>query len=123
MVHISQSSTPTILVMSLAIEDDVVVFVVVVDQRNGAGGRQVLLHPRGDFFYFGIIVRFRAVVAFGPAADLAFEISLRLAEIGEARGGVIHAMQADEIIDEGFAEPARFFRRENPNRAGDFCEG
>ena len=72
-------------------------------------GRQVLLHPCGDFFYFGIVVCFRAVVALGPAADLAFEISFGLAEIGEASGGVIHMVQAHEIINEGFAEAARFF--------------
>ena len=57
-------------------------------------------------------MRLRTVVALGPAANLAFEIAFRLAEIGEASGGVVHAMQAHEVFDEGFAEAAGFFRGE-----------
>src|SRR5260370_18030705 len=40
------------------IEHNIVVFVVVVDELSTSGGRNVLLHPIGDFFYFRMIVRF-----------------------------------------------------------------
>ena len=52
--------------------------------------------------------------------NLAFEITLRLAEIGETRCGIIHPMQADEIFDERFAECGALFRLRNPNLRGSF---
>src|SRR6202044_2375258 len=69
------------------------------------------LHPRGDFLYFGIIVRLGTVVALGPAADLTFQVSVRLTQVGKTCRGVIYAVQAYEIFDERFTEPPRCFRR------------
>ena len=51
-----------------------------------------------------MFMRFRAVVALDPAADLAFEIALRLAEIGETDGAEIEAVKLGKIVYEGFAE-------------------
>src|SRR6202007_1090273 len=89
----------------------VVVLVVVVDERSASGGRDVLLHPRGYFFHFRIIVRFGAVIAFGPATNLTFEVALRFAEIGESGGGTIKAMEESQVFHKGLAQPPRFFGR------------
>src|SRR5258707_8455595 len=95
----------------IRIENNIVVFVVVVDERSASGGRNVLLHPLGDFFYFRMIVRFGAVVAFDPAADLTFEVALRLAKIGEADSRVVKAVEESEVFHKGLAQPMSFFRR------------
>jgi hypothetical protein len=44
------------------------------------------------------------MVALDPAANLAFEIALRLAQIGEADCVVIEAVKEREIIEKRFAD-------------------
>src|SRR5215472_410935 len=83
----------------VGIENDIVKFVVVVNERGVTRRRHVLLHPRRDSVDFGEIVSLRSVVAFDPAANLTLEIALRPAEIGEANRRVIDAVEMREIVD------------------------
>src|ERR1700719_1524844 len=55
-------------------------------------------------------MRFGTVVAFGPPTDLPFQITFGLTQIGEAYRSIVHTVQANEIINKGFAEPPRLFR-------------
>ena len=80
-------------------ENDIVKFVVVVNERGVTRRRHVLLHPRRDSIDLGEIVSFRSVVAFYPAANLTLEIALGLAEIGEADRSVIDAVEMRKIVD------------------------
>src|ERR1700693_2437344 len=78
-----------------------------MNQRDGVCGWRVVLHPVRNFLYFRIIVCLGTVVALCPTADLSLQVSVRLTKIGKSRGCVIHTMQANEIVDKRFAEPAR----------------
>ncbi|MNE27926.1 hypothetical protein D3C80_1213500 [compost metagenome] len=40
----------------------------------------------------------------GPALDLALHVALRLAQVGQAAGGVVHLVQLDQAVDEAFAQ-------------------
>jgi hypothetical protein len=75
------------------VEDDVVEFVVVVEQTGGLRGRHILLKPCGDSFDFGVVVGFRIVVALDPAANLPRQITFWLAKLAQAGGGIVDLME------------------------------
>jgi hypothetical protein len=56
------------------------------------------------------------MIACDPAAHLALEIALRLAQIGETDGREINFVEAGEVVDERFAKPARDGWRERETR-------
>src|SRR5689334_3640769 len=53
------------------------------------------------------------MVAFDPAANLALNVALGLAKIGEANCRKIDAVESSEIVNKGFAKFAGRFRRQH----------
>ena len=89
------------------VEQDVVELVVVVNQRRSTVRRKVFRQPLGDAVYLGDLIRLRTCVTLDPTRDLAFDITIGLAEIGQTDGGVVDRVQICQVVDERLAQLSR----------------
>src|SRR6202034_4517811 len=90
----------------IRVEYDVVVLIVVVNQRGVARRWKVMREPRGNASDFRQVVSGCIVIALDTSLHLAFEVALRLTQIAEADLVVVEAVQAHEVVEESFAELA-----------------
>ncbi len=74
-------------------------------------GRRARLDPRHELLALRHVVGPGLLEALAPALDLALDVALRVAEVGEADGLVIERVQLDQRVDEVQAQPARALGR------------
>src|ERR1700674_1976102 len=93
-----------------------------MDERGFSHRWRVFDQPGGDALDFRQVMSLRAVVTIDPAADLAFQVALRFAEIAQADRLVVQTMQPDQIINKRFAQSPRHVWRKGQARRRIFAE-
>ena len=96
---------------SRRVEYYVVEFIVIMDERCFLRWWHVFLHPWSELLDLWNFMGLRTVVAFDPAADLALDVALRLAQISKADRRIVEAVQPSQIVKKRVAHLARRGRR------------
>ena len=100
----------------LGIEHEVVVLVVVVDERGVRFRRHVVGQPLRDSIHLRERIGLGVGVAIDPARHLARDVPFRFSQVGQTGRLVVQRVQESQIVDQCRAEPA--CRRRVDGQAG-----